>query len=70
MGGNDLTGWKSMTPDRPMSWKVVDGVMVNAPTEAHGVNIYTEKRFDDFELYCEYRIGEKGNSGVFLRGIY
>jgi hypothetical protein len=34
------------------------------------VNIYTEKRFSDFELYCEYRIGKKGNSGVFLRGLY
>jgi len=68
--GKDLTGWKSLTPDRPMSWKVVDGVMVNAPTEEHGVNIYSEKQFDDFELYYEYRIQKNGNSGVFLRGIY
>lgn len=68
--GKDLTGWKSMSPDKPMSWKVVDGCLVNAPTEAHGVNIYTEECFNDFELYCEYRIGKGGNSGVFLRGIY
>jgi hypothetical protein len=68
--GRDLTGWKSLTPDRPMSWKVEDGVMINDPAGKHGVNIYTEETFDDFEIYYEYQIAENGNSGVFLRGLY
>jgi hypothetical protein len=66
--GKDLTGWQSMTPDRPMSWKVVDGVMVNE--KPHGVNIYTDQKFQDFEFYAEYKIPAGGNSGVFLRGLY
>jgi hypothetical protein len=66
--GKDLAGWQSMTPDKPMSWKVVDGVMVNE--KPHGVNIYTDKKFNDFEFYAEYKISEGGNSGVFLRGLY
>ncbi len=66
--GKDMGGWKSMSPDKPMSWKVVDGVMVNE--EAHGVNIYTEKTFGDFEFYAEYKLPPGGNSGIFLRGLY
>jgi hypothetical protein len=66
--GQDITGWKSMTPNAPMSWKAVDGTLVNE--RAHGVNIYTEQTFKDFELYAEYKIPEGGNSGIFLRGIY
>jgi len=68
--GKDLTGWKSLTPEKPMSWKVQNGEMVNAPAGEHGVNIYTEKTFKDFEIYYEYCIEPNGNSGVFLRGLY
>lgn len=69
--GEDLSGWIPQVTDRPNSWSVVDGVLTNRPEGGHrGVNIYTEKRFDDFELYYEYRILEHANSGVFLRGLY
>ena len=66
--GQDLSGWKSVTPDAPTSWKAVDGMLVNE--KAHGINIYTEQMFKDLEFYAEYKIPEGGNSGIFLRGIY
>ena len=66
--GKDMAGWQIMTPDQPMSWKVVDGVMVNE--KPHGVNIYTDQKFKDLEFYAEYKIPAGGNSGVFLRGLY
>ena len=47
--GEDMAGWKNRHSNRPMSWKVVDGVMVNTSTvEAKGVNIVSEQKFDDF----------------------
>lgn len=67
----DLSGWKFFPENRPNSWKVQDGVLVNdfKPGE-HGTNIYTEDKYEDFELYYEYMVVKDGNSGVFLRGQY
>jgi hypothetical protein len=36
----------------------------------HRCDIVTDRVFDDFELYYEYRISRGGNSGVYLRGRY
>ena len=66
--GKDMTGWHSMTPNAPMSWKAEGNLLINE--KAHGVNIYTDKKFGDFEFYCEYKLPKDGNSGVFLRGLY
>ena len=70
--GKDLTGWhKRRHHERPLSWKVIDGVMVNTTGRGkHGTDIVTDRKFDDFELYCEYRIPKGSNSGVYLRGRY
>lgn len=66
--GKDMGGWISMSPKAPMSWKVADGMLVNE--KAHGVNIYTEQKWKDFEFYAEYKLPPGGNSGIFLRGLY
>ncbi|MHC4445091.1 MAG: 3-keto-disaccharide hydrolase [Planctomycetota bacterium] len=69
--GTDLTGWVQKDKKVPMSWKVVDGVMVNTISHGHhGTDIYTQQKFDDFEIYYEYRIPQGSNSGVYLRGRY
>ncbi|UCD29089.1 MAG: DUF1080 domain-containing protein [Planctomycetota bacterium] len=69
--GKDFTGWIQKQRNVPMSWKVVDGVMVNTALHGHpGTDIYTERKFDDFEIYYEYRIPPGSNSGVYLRGCY
>ena len=69
--GQDLTGWVQRVTDRPASFVVEDGVLRNVPPEGtHGNDIYTEEKFQDFELYYEYRIPAGSNSGVYLRGRY
>lgn len=69
--GKDLTGWHPRVTDRPISWTVVDGVMINESThEKRGVDLITDEKYDDFEIYCEYRVAPHSNSGLYLRGRY
>lgn len=70
--GTDLTGWhKRPGHDRPMSWRVEDGLLVNqSGPDTHGVDLVSDPKFDDFEIYYEYQIPAGSNSGVYLRGRY
>jgi hypothetical protein len=47
-------------------WKVEDGALVN---DGKGGNLGTAKDYKDFELYLDWKIEPKGDSGVYLRGI-
>src|SRR5262249_34049847 len=47
-------------------WSVKDGVLVN---DGRGDNLQTVKDFGNFELYLDWKIEEKGDSGVYLRGV-
>ena len=72
--GKDLSGWKLLGKD-PSGWSVVDGVLINSAPQEKGkhkayANIRTEREFEDFNLQCEFRVPEDGNSGIYLRGIY
>jgi hypothetical protein len=46
-------------------WKVEDGVIV---FDGKGQNLCTDKDYGDFELYVDWKIKEKGDSGIYLRG--
>ena len=65
--GRDLTGWKVRDAKKADTWRVVDGVMENTP---RGTDIITEQKFTDFILHIEFKMVEKSNSGVYLRGRY
>ncbi|MCI0487602.1 MAG: DUF1080 domain-containing protein [Blastocatellia bacterium] len=65
--GSDLKGWKMRNPNAPGVWEVKDGAMVNAP---RSTDIITERKFTDFKLHVEFKMVEKSNSGVYLRGRY
>ncbi len=65
--GRDLTGWKVRDANKAGTWRVVDGVMENTP---HGTDIITEQKFTDFKLHVEFKMADKSNSGVYLRGRY
>ncbi len=65
--GKTLGKWEAQYKDRPLGWTVVDGVMTNEP---HANNLVTPHRFNDFKIVCEYKLEEKSNSGVYLRGRY
>ena len=64
--GKDLNGWEP-TDAAQNHWVARDGDLVN---EAHGANIKTTRKFDDFKLHIEFNCPDDGNSGVYLRGRY
>jgi hypothetical protein len=63
--GKDLTGWEPTVPNAPNNWVAEDGVLLN---KAHGANLKTTRKFEDFKLHIEYNCPEDGNSGIYLRG--
>ena len=65
--GKDLNGWEPTDPKATSHWVARDNEMVN---EAHGANIKTTRKFDDFKLHIEFNCPDDGNSGVYLRGRY
>ena len=73
--GEDLGGWVKAGGQSPAAWKVEDGVLIVAPRQG---SIRTEKAFGDFRLHAEFNVpympqakGQaRGNSGVYLGGIY
>lgn len=46
-------------------WKVIDGVL---EYDGKGNSLCTAKDYADFELYVDWKIKEKGDSGIYLRG--
>ena len=46
-------------------WKVVDGVITY---DGKNNNLQTAKLYGNFELYVDYKIEPKGDSGIYLRG--
>lgn len=74
--GKDLTGWKLSNPDQINGWAAVDGVLENStpkmsfdPFSRYG-NLHTEQTFGDGLLTIEFKVPEKGNSGIYVRGAY
>jgi hypothetical protein len=46
-------------------WQVMDGILVN---DGQGGNLATVKDYGDIELYVDWKIEPKGDSGIYLRG--
>ena len=46
-------------------WIAKDGLLVFT---GHGDNLATEKKYGDFEMYVDWKITEKGDAGIYLRG--
>ncbi len=51
--------------DLVQHWKAADGVIVN---DGQGVYLTTDKEYGDIELYVDYLMNPKGDSGIYLRG--
>jgi len=72
--GKDLSGWVDKD-GKPARWKVEKGYMEVVPDSGY---IFTRAAFGDCQLHVEYAepvpgVGEgqdRGNSGVFLMGLY
>ncbi len=46
-------------------WRVEKGVLMY---DGKGQSLSTAKDYGDFELYCDWKIEPKGDSGIYLRG--
>ncbi len=74
--GRDLDGWELLPPTAANGWSVADGVLTNDPAQEEGQprkrygNLRTVREFEDFRVTLEVSVPPKGNSGVYLRGIY
>jgi hypothetical protein len=74
-GGENLEGWVKTDGKTPAAWTVEDGILIVKPRQG---SIQTEKTFGDFQLHVEFNVpympdkkGQaRGNSGVYLGGIY
>lgn len=63
--GTSTAGWRSYRSDSmPGGWQAVDGALTRV---ARGGDIITRETFRDFELSLEWKVGPKGNSGIFYR---
>ena len=74
-GDNINKEWMSSKDGREVGWKVSEGIITVVPGEG---DIRTKREFNDFQLHLEWRTPvlvvdsgmRRGNSGVFLQGIY
>lgn len=72
--GTNLSEWSSVRSDAP-SWSISEGALVVNPQGSH---LRTKREFRDFQLHLEFRTPlpasgsgqQRGNSGVFLMGLY
>lgn len=74
--GRDLEGWKLQPAKAENGWRVSDGVLINETPKtdfsAYGSygNLRSEKMFGDCRLHVEFNVGKKGNSGIYVNGLY
>jgi hypothetical protein len=64
--GKDLNGFRPIGK-APSHWVVKDGLLIN---EAHGANLMTTRKFEDFKVHFEANCPNEANSGFYLRGRY
>lgn len=65
--GRDLSGWRLRDPNSKNAWVIEDGAITNQP---NSTDLISEQKFRDFKLHIEFKMVEKSNSGVYLRGRY
>lgn len=62
--GSDLTNWKT-DDDAAEHWAIEDGVL---RYDGKGTSLVTAKDYGDIEMHVDWKIGPKGDSGIYLRG--
>jgi hypothetical protein len=63
--GETLFGWKA---NSELNWRVEDGALV--ADEGQPGLLQSTSRFADYELKCDFRVEQGGNSGIFLRSAF
>ncbi len=62
--GEDLTNWNDSGKAKG-HWTAVDGEL---RYDGKGDSLVTAKDYGDYELYVDWKIGPKGDSGIYVRG--
>lgn len=65
--GTSLDGWTGQRAGQPLGWTVEDGAITNGEKAN---NLVSTQKFKDFKIEAEYKVAEKSNSGIYLRGRY
>lgn len=65
--GKSFAAFDMQPSDYPITWTVEDGVLTNAPPTR---NLLSKQKFWNFRIQAEYKLTEKSNSGIYLRGRY
>ncbi|MBT1705922.1 3-keto-disaccharide hydrolase [Chryseosolibacter indicus] len=67
--GKDTEGWRFYKGKENDSWEVVDGTLHCKPAAAatKRADLMTVNQYENFELSFDWKIAEKGNSGVMYR---
>jgi hypothetical protein len=64
--GTNYDNWKGYMEDGMYDeWSIDDGAMLYTPSEEKGRDIMTKGTYTNFILSLEWKISEKGNSGIF-----
>ncbi len=67
MDGESLNNWKTFNGGEVTGWKIKDGILYNSGVGSdYGGDIITKNEFQNFELYLEWKITPKSNSGIFF----
>jgi hypothetical protein len=66
MSASDLKAAEKIANEQMQKdWRVSNGLLA---FQGHGDNIVTEKKYGNFELFVDWKIAEKGDAGIYLRG--
>ena len=65
--GKNLSGWTDTLGKKPAKWSVKNGVLMS---EQGAPNLLSVRKFWNFKVHMEYRVGVGGNSGLGLRNRY
>ncbi len=66
--GKDTSQWRGFRrTELPARWKAQDGLFSIIPGEGRGGDIVTVEEYKDFDLRLDWRVEQRGNSGIFYR---
>lgn len=66
--GKSMDAFGVQGANRTVNWTIADGVMSN-PSPG-GFNLVSKQKFMDYKVEVEYKLTEKSNSGIYMRGRY
>ena len=68
--GKSLEGWECDPLEQAGDWKAVDGELLGENPGEHASNIWTDRKFRDFEVELEYiALVDDYDTGIFIRGL-